>query len=184
MRLSLGRLAPIRELWPIFLVAIGVALLSTLAGSVFDHVHQVDAEEFTAAETTATPSVRGTQVLAFADWGVQLTTPLAPELPTLKYTTRPGNTVGISSADLAALSATCHASQNALGVLMRAPLGTFTSSKHGGSIQYFIGTIGPYEYTYTLPQTSCSDTEAGHTIVNRETSAIIASLDSLAAVSR
>ena len=184
MRTFLGRLAPVRELWPIFLVAVGVALMSTLAGSVLDHVHQIDAEGLTAAETAATPGTGGTQVLLFSNWGVQLTAPLAPDVPTLKYTTRSGNTIGVSSADLAALGSTCHASQNALGVFKRAPLGTYDSSRHGGPIEYFITTIGQYEYTYTLPQTACTNTETGHVIVNRETSAIVSSLDTLAAIPR
>ena len=106
MRLFLGQFTRVRELGSIFLVAVGVALVSTLAGSVFDHVHQVDAEELTAATTTAIPTAGGNQVLSLKDWGLQLTMPLAAEMPAISYTTRPGDTVGLSSADLAPLGPT------------------------------------------------------------------------------
>jgi|SRR6185369_12033473 len=180
MRLSQGLLARTRELWPIFLVAVGVALASTLAGSVLDRVHRIDAEELTAAVATAVQGPDNTQVIDFKDWGVRLTAPLGADLSSVQYTTRSGDAVGVSSTTLAPLGANCLASRNALGVFRRAPLGSYASSKHGGSIEYFAGSVGQYEYTYQLPQNACTDTEAGHTVVNRETSALIQSLDSLA----
>src|SRR5476649_2166739 len=114
MRLFHGQFTRVRELGSIFLVAVGVALISTLAGSVVDHVHQVDAEELTGAETTALPAPGGNQVLDLKDWGLKLTTPLAAAMPALSYTTRAGDTVGLSSADLAKLGPDCIASRNAL----------------------------------------------------------------------
>ncbi len=181
MRVFKGHFAPVRELIPIFIVAVGVALASTLAGSVFDRIHRVDAEELTAAEKSATPGPDGTQVLTLADWGVQLSTPLASEMPILKYTTRSGDAVGLSSADLEPLGPNCIASRNALGVILRAPVGTYATSKHGGKIEYYMAAVGAYEYTFQMPQSACSDKEPGRSVINRETSVLIDNLSNLTA---
>jgi hypothetical protein len=181
MKLIHGRFTRVRELGSIFLVAVGVALASTLAGSVVDHVHQVDAEELTGAEATATAA--GTsQVLTLKDWGLTLTLPFGTELPAVTYTTRPGDTVGISSADLAPLGPDCIASRNGLGVLLRSPIGSYANARHGSTISYYITAIGNSEYSYEMPQSDCSDIAQVNPIINRETSIVIGSLPSLAPV--
>ena len=182
MSVSHGKFTHARELGSIFMVAVGVALASTLAGSVLDHVHQIDAEALTGAEATATPTGAGYQELALKDWGMQLTMPLGPDMPAMTYTTRPGNTVGVSTADLAPLGPDCIASRNGLGVLLRSPVGTYANGKHGSTIQYYIAQIGSYEYTYEMPQNDCTDSGSGTQIVNRETSILIGSLPTLAPV--
>lgn len=173
--------ARLRELWPIFFVAVAVAVFSTAAGSVFDHVHQVDAEELTAAEVTAVPAAGDTQVVSIADWGVSLTLPLAADLPAVRYTTRSGSSVGLSSLDLEQIGPACLASRSGLGSLVRLAAGDFASSVHGNPAMHFITTIGDHDYAYYSAQSTCTDDPAAGTIVNREESAIFAALDTLAA---
>ncbi len=182
MGLFQGHIARIREHWPIFLVAVGVVMVSTVAGSVFDRVHKINAEELAASATSAVPGPNNTQVVSIGPWGVQLTTPLAAEMPTLRYTNAPGESVGLSSKDLEALGDQCHATKNALGVLSRFPAGTYAKTQHSGTTEYFINKIGDYEFTYRIPTSACADTEAGRTIINTETSVIVESLESLSAI--
>jgi hypothetical protein len=173
--------ARLRELWPIFFVAVAVAVFSTAAGSVFDHVHQVDAEELTAAEVTATPTGEGMQTINVADWGVSLTLPLAQDMPAVRYTTRSGGSVGLSSIDLEKMGPACLASRSGLGSLVRLPGGNFADAVHGNPAMHFIATINNYDYVYYAAQNACTDQPGASTIVNREESAIFASLDTLAA---
>lgn len=182
MRSSMGRIARVRELWPALLIALTVALFSTLAGSIFDKVHNVDAEEIASGETAAAPGPDDTQLVTAADWGVRFTAPLAPELPTLKYTTRAGDTIGLSSADLEKQGPACIASRGGLGALLRFPAGGFAKTANGDPSKYFIAKINGYDYAYQKPQNACSDTKLGGEITNREVSIIFAALDSLVAV--
>ncbi len=175
------QIARIRTLVPVLVIAVAVTLFGTLAGSVFDHVHKVDAEELTAGETSATPGPDGSQAVIMADWGVQFTAPLAAELPTLKYTTRNGDAIGFSSADLEQHGAACIAGRNGLGALLRFPAGGFAKSVNADFPKIFVATINGYDYAYQKPQNACSDTTAGAEITNREVSIFIAALDSLAA---
>ena len=172
----------LRTLVPVFLIAVAVTLFGTVAGSVFDNVHKVDAEELTAGETSATAGPDGTQVVALADWGVQLTAPLATELPTLKYTTRTGNAVGFSAVDLEQHGSACIAGRGGLGVLLRFPAGDFAKTLNSDLSKIFISTINNYDYAYQKPQNACSDTAAGAEITNRETSILYSAFDSLSAI--
>jgi|GEM_PF-2001604 len=172
----------IRTLVPVFLIAVAVTLFGTLAGSVFDHVHKVDAEELTAGETAAVVGPAGTQVIIVADWGVQLTAPLAAELPTLKYTTRSGNAVGFSSADLEQHGSACIAGRGGLGTLLRFSAGEFAKTLNADLGKIFVSTVNGYDYAYQKPQNACSDTPAGAEITNREVSALFAAFDSLSAI--
>jgi hypothetical protein len=152
-----------------------------LAGSVFDHVHKIDAEEFMTGETSAAPDPAGTQSITVSDWGVQFTAPLAAKLPTLKYTTRNGDAIGFSSTDLEQHGTACIAGRNGLGSLLRFPTGGFAKSVNADFPKIFIATINGYDYADQKPQNACSDTTAGAEITNREVSIFIAALDSLAA---
>jgi hypothetical protein len=172
--------ARMRELWPIFLVAVAVAVFSTAAGSVFDHVHQVDAEELTAAEATAALGPDHTQVVSIPGWGVSLTLPLADELPAVRYTTRSGSSVGLSSVDLEQIGPACLAGRNGLGSLVRFAAGAFATAAHGNPGMHFISTIGNYDYAYYAAGNACTDIPAASSIVNREESVIFAALETLA----
>jgi hypothetical protein len=176
--------AGVHELLPIFFVAVAVALASTLVGSVLDHVHQVNAEELNTHTTTATDNTDGTQTLAVKDWDVQVALPLARELPLVNYAVHTGSSIGLSSADVQRLGLVCQASRNALGVLLRTPLGATIQTPQGGPATYFIATIGGYEYRYQMPQNACADQPGAQVLINRETSAILSALDALAPTSR
>lgn len=180
MKLSWSQFSRVRELGPIFLVAVSVAIFSTLAGSVFDNVHKVDAEELTGAETSAVPVDGGMQQLDLLQWGVTLNVPLAAELPTLRYTTRSGDSVGLSSVDLEAIGPACLASHGGLGNLVRFPAGSFAASTHGDPAEHFIATVDGHDYAYQTPLNACANTSAAGAIINREESAIFSTLDSLA----
>jgi len=174
--------ARLHELWPIFFVALAVAVFSTAAGSVFDHVHQVDAEELTAAEVTAAPAAADTQLVTIADWGVSLSLPLATDLPAVRYTTRSGSSVGLSSLDLEQIGPACLASRSGLGSLVRFGQGDYAASIHGNPAMHFIATIGDHDYAYYAAQNACTDDPAASVIVNREESVIFGALDTLAPI--
>jgi hypothetical protein len=161
-------------------IAVTVAFASTLAGSVLDRVHQVDAEALVASEAQAAVADGGTQRLEIKDWGVQLTLPLAAELPVVRYASQSKSSVGLSSADLAQMGPECRASRNALGSLVRLPGGTFGQTKRGSTIEYFVATVGGYDYAYQLPQGSCTDLAGAQPVVNREVAVIREALGTLA----
>jgi hypothetical protein len=171
----------IADLWPVFLVAVGVAFGWTLVGSVFDHVHQVDAEELGARSYAAAPGPGGTQVLTLPAWGVSLTLPLALEMPTLSYAPQSDVSAGLSTADLAQLGPACRPERNGLGALLRMPAGTYSATTQGQGQYSYIGTIGGYDYAYDAPIGNCSGTEAGNAITVREESILSGSLSSLSA---
>jgi len=171
----------VHELGPIFAVAVGVALVTTLVGSMLASFHQVAAEDLAVRSGAATAGPdASTQTLVLGDWNAQLNLPLTNEMPLVAYAEHSASSLGLSSADAAKLGPDCLASRNALGSVLRSPLGTYARSAHHGPIEYFIAAIGSYEYTYQMPQTACADTPLGQALVNRETSFIISSLDSLA----
>jgi hypothetical protein len=172
-----------RELWPVFIVAVGVALASTLAGSIFDHRHQVAAEDFGAASVAAVAGPDNTQIVKISDWSVQITLPLATELPLLRYAPHAGASVGFSSADLEPLGTACQAGHDALGTLIRASKGTTASvNGPGGVPRYFIAGVGDYDYVYQMPQNACTHNDTAQTLVNRETSIIREALDTITPV--
>lgn len=172
----------VRELAIASGVAIAVALASTLAGSVFDHIHQVDAEALTAQEKTAQPGPDSTQLLSVDDWGVNLKLPLVSELPLVSYTDHGGTSIGLSSADLAKLGAECKANRNALGSILRLNAGSYMEAATRGNWRArFINTIGQYDYVYVYPQTACTEKPEAVPVVNREVSIFTEAMDSLSA---
>lgn len=169
------------DLWPIFLVAVGVAFSSTLVGSVFDHVHQVDAEELGARSYAAAPGPGGTQVLTIPAWGVSLPLPLALEMPALSYASQSSVSVGLSTTDLTQLGPACRPERNGLGALLRLPAGSYSATTQGQGRYSYIATIGQYDYAYEAPIGNCSGTEVGNAITVREQSILTAALSSLSA---
>lgn len=161
------------------MVSLAVAFFSTAAGSVFDHVHQVDAEELTGAEVTAAAAVGGRQVVAIPDWGVHLTLPLAADMPAVRYTTRTGSSVGLSSVSLEQLGSACLASHSGLGSLVRLGAGEFDREMQGNSSMHFIGTIAGYDYAYFAPQNGCSDSPEASNMINVQESVIFGGLETL-----
>jgi hypothetical protein len=172
-----------RSLGPIFLVAIGVAFASTLAGSIFDHAHQVDAEEISGArEYPASPGPNGTQVLGVTTWNVRLTLPLAHEMPMLSYYPQSTGSMGLTSADLSALSPACSAAHNGLGSLVRFQAGSYIDAIHNNGTYSYIATIGGYDYAYLAPQGDCAAAPGAGATINREEAILLGSIDSLSAL--
>ena len=182
MKFSWRHFPNMRDLGISFLVAVSVAAFSTLAGSVFDHVHKVDAEELSGITVDAKPVADAQQRLTLASWGVTLTLPLAAELPLVRYTTGSGSSVGLSSQDLEKIGSACSASHAGLGNLVRLPAGSFTAAVHGDPSMHFIATITDHDYVYKSPLNNCSSSAVTSAIVNREESAILNALDSLAPI--
>jgi hypothetical protein len=180
MRVHDRVLSEVRELWPVLVVALAVVAASTLGSSLLDHARPADAEGQAASETTAAPTAAGTQILAIVGWGVQATLPLAAELPTVSYAPHASASIGLSAADVAKYGPACQAGRNALGAILRLPQGTFASYPHTATIQYFITTIGSYDYIYQLPQNACANNPAAQPVINREISIIHDALASLA----
>jgi hypothetical protein len=170
----------LRELWPVFVIAVAVTILGTLSGSLFDKIHKVDAEEISTTTVGAKDAGDGTQVIDISAWGVRMSAPIAAELPTLRYTTGSGDSVGLSSADLEKLSPACSAGRSGLGTLVRLSAGSFQKSAHGDPTLHFIGTINGHDYAYQSPINACADTPSASDIINRETSIIFSSLETLA----
>ena len=183
MKFSMRHFAGIRELGPSFLVAVSVAIFSTLAGSVLDHVHKVDAEELSGVVINAKPIEGAQQRLDFTSWGVTLNLPLAAELPTVRYTTGSGDSIGLSSQDLEKLGPACIASHAGLGNIVRLPAGTFTSAVHSDPSMHFVSTINGHDYVYKTPLSACAATSAASAIINREESAVLNAMDSLSPLS-
>jgi hypothetical protein len=163
----------LRELRPIFYVAVGVTIVGTVTGSVLDHQHQVAAEALVNKEVVAVPSNGGQQTLAFKEWGVQVSLPLAVEMPLLRYAGGSNQSIGLSSANLVKFGSQCSASNNALGTLLRYPAGTYSTSVKPSWGANSVGTVGAYDYVYLFPQNSCVDNEAARVIVNTEESVLL-----------
>lgn len=169
------------NLAPIFLVAVAVALGTTLASSAFTQVRQVDAEDINVAEAAASPAAAGTQMLTIQPWDVEITLPLvAGQSSLISYANQAGASVGLTSAELEKLGSGCTASHSALGSIIRYSHGHYSAGT--GAINYFIGTVGDYDYSYRLPSGLCSNDPAAGSIINRETSVLNANLNSLAPV--
>jgi hypothetical protein len=173
-----------RELWPVLGVALMVALASTFAGAWFDHFHQVNADNSSVKLTTAVPGPGGSQTMAIGDWGVQLVLPLAAEMPAVSFSGPAADSIGLSSDDVSKLGTACRADNNALGALLRLPAGTYEASAHDGAVDYFIATIGGYEYIYRLAATACLDQPGAGSLVNRETSVLREAVSTLAPISK
>jgi hypothetical protein len=168
-----------KEYIPILLVALGVALVTTLVAAFINSVHQVGADEMVAQEHVATPGPDGMQTLGVVDWGVRLTVPLAPEMPAMKYAKQSDSSIGLSTEDLEKFGPACRASRNALGALMRVPAGTLGSYSDKSANVQFVQTIGQYDYGYVVPGGDCTGAGTAQ-IVNRERSILIEALVSLA----
>jgi len=172
----------VRDLSAAAAVAVVVALASTMAGSVLDHIHQVDAETVAATEKPAKAGPDGMQTLNVADWGVSLTVPLAAEMPLLTYTDHGGTSIGLSAADLTKVSTACTSSKNALGSIVQLAAGSYIEAATRGNWHArFINTINSHDYVYLYPQTACTEKAEAVPIVNREVSIITEAMDSLAA---
>ncbi|HEY6736430.1 MAG TPA: hypothetical protein VI322_01810 [Candidatus Saccharimonadia bacterium] len=172
-------LGGVRGLVPVFGVAVAVALLGTVTGYVWDHVHKVVAEEQVSHGTPATDLHNGSQLLAINGWGVQAALPLAAELPLVSYAMQSADVVGLSAADLAKLGAACQAGNNALGTITRYPAGTYVPSGKVTLGANVVATVGQYDFVYQFPQNDCADQNAGMTIINRETPIILEALGSM-----
>ena len=168
-----------RELVPSLVVAVGVALVSTLAGAILDHVHQVDAEALVQQEISATPAANHQQTLTIKDWGVQVNLPLASEMPLLKYAPQGKASVGLSSAGLEAYGIACSAGRNALGTLIRYPKGAFSSTPQSDTVQYFVAHVGDYDYAYQIPRTACAQAVGDRPLINEQTSVLREALGGL-----
>jgi hypothetical protein len=174
-----GALQRLSDFWAVFLVAVAVVVASTLAGAWLDHLHQVNAEDMTTKTSSAVPGPNGYQTLTISEWGVQLELPLADELPTVSYGSQGGSSIGLSSADVEKLGPACAAGRNALGAVVRMPRGSFAAPFAEGTLNYFIATIGEYDYAYQISPTACIDQPGENGTVNRETSIIREAVGSL-----
>lgn len=161
------------QLWPVALVAIGVVAVGAFLSPAVGHTPSVQAEELRAKEISSIPG-QGTQELSILAWGGHLTLPLGQEVSLLRTVAVSPDEVRLGSAALSAFKADCAAAYGPLGTLKRAPIGTYRAQS---AAQYYIAAHGVYEYTYERPRTSCTNTEAGHAIVNREAAAIIHGLE-------
>lgn len=179
MRLASKSLAGVRNIGPLLFVAVAVVLAGTVTGAYFDHVHKVAADEVSIAAVQAVAS-GNVQTLTIGQWGVQVAVPFAAEMPLLSYANESAQSVGLSSADLEKLGPQCGASKNALGALTRNAAGSYGSTVKADAGSNLVATIGEYEYVYKFPQGSCSDTEAGRIIINREESVLLEALSTLA----
>jgi hypothetical protein len=156
-------------------------MVTTLAGAFLDRVHQVDAEEISGQRVYAASSIaNGNQVLTLAPWGVKLTVPLAKEMPTLSYAVQSGaSSLGLSTADLAALGPDCTAARNGLGSLARMPAGTYTDTSGRNAAYNYITTLGAYDYAYIAPSGNCAALPGASFLLNREESILYGSLSTL-----
>jgi hypothetical protein len=157
----------VRELGVIGAVAGMVTLSATLAGSVFDHVHQVDAEALRSNDVTAVAQGEQ-QLVAIPDWGVQLTLPLSPGLSLMRYAAQSPMSVGLSTADLAALGEDCRAGRDGLGALLRLPAGSYATYAGRDVSMHFIAQVGGYDFAYQTPHNACSSLPGASEIINRE----------------
>ncbi|HEX3081979.1 MAG TPA: hypothetical protein VHQ86_01885, partial [Candidatus Saccharimonadia bacterium] len=123
----------------VFVVAVSVTLVFTVAASVFEQFHQVAAEELRGKEETAVPGAGQTQVLTLKEWGVTLSVPMGPGLPAVKYVSEGPDSYGLSSADVEKAGSACSAAQNAIGTIVRVPAGTWGSRP--GQVELALGTV-------------------------------------------
>jgi hypothetical protein len=163
----------------IFLVAVGVAVVSTLGIAFLQGANQVGAEEVEVQETAAVPGPDGMQTLVIKDWGVRVEVPLADAMPAVKYARQSDSSVGISSADLEKAGPECRAGRNGLGAIIRVPAGTFAAFSEKTTNVQFIKTVGQYDYGYGAPGGTCVSLNTGQ-IINRERSVLTEALSSLA----
>ncbi len=179
----------IRELGPVFLVTLAVVVVATLAGAAISRRSPIDAEQVSAPaiQATAGPldaSGQPTQIVAIPSWGVAATLPLATDLPLVSYVNHGDVSLGLATTDLAALGPACTAARDALGLLSRVSHGASPLPIPKGAISYVLTTIDGYDYRYQTAQTACTNTEAGHALVNRQTSILREALSSLAPLAR
>jgi hypothetical protein len=153
----------------IFLVAVGVAVVSTLGIAFLQGANQVGAEEVEVQETAAVPGPDGMQTLVIKDWGVRVEVPLADAMPAVKYARQSDSSVGPE----------CRAGRNGLGASIRVPAGTFAAFSEKTTNVQFIKTVGQYDYGYGAPTGTCVSLNTGQ-IINRERSVLTEALSSLA----
>jgi hypothetical protein len=171
-----------RGMMPVLGIAVAVVVMGTLTGYAWDRVHQATADESISKGVQAKAGPNGTQILQISEWGVTATFPLASEFPLLSYAVQPGgNTVGLSSVDLAKVGPACRPGGNALGTLVRYPTGSYGTSVQAMAGSNVISTVGSYDYIYAFPQNTCADHTEAMTIINRETPVVLEGLGSLVA---
>lgn len=174
-------LGGVRGLMPVFWVAVAVTLAGTVTGSVIDRVHRVNAEQ-QAAKAVKAEAQGDKQVLKISQWGVQAVLPLAAEMSLLSFDSESPDAVGLTSADLAKLGVNCLANHNALGSILRYPAGSYGTTIKVTVGSNMVATVGGYDFVYQFPSNSCTDTNAGMSIVNREMPVVLDSLGTLAPV--
>lgn len=182
MELLYKVLRPVRELGPVFLVAVAVVAVGTVSAAVFNYAQKAGAEEQPTREVAAVPASDGRQqVLMVKEWGVTLTVPLAAEMPLMSYASQSAVSVGLSTADLKAYGKECSAARGGLGSLVRIPAGTFGEYSKGDVSKQFVKTLGGYDYLYLAPEKVCVDSYAVSMIMNREKSVLYEALSTLTA---
>lgn len=149
----------VKDLGAVTLVSVGVAVVFTVAASVFDQFHQVAAEDVGGNEVAAVVGSDHTQVLKVDQWGITLTLPLGSDMSTIKYATQGPDSIGLTSEGVEKIDSVCTAEANAVGVVVREPAGAHSSNSPVQG-QASLGTIGNYEYTYERPDSACEATQA------------------------
>lgn len=148
----------VREMLAVLPVALGAAVVFTLAAAVFSQFHQVAAEDLNVHEASAVAAASNTQKITIADWGVQLVLPLGPGMPLMKYAVQGPDSVGLASTAVESYGSACSASHNGVGALVRVPQGGWANDRVG----YLLGTIGGFDYVFEMPQTACGDIGNAH----------------------
>jgi len=162
---SLRLPAEIKDLSMIAVVSVGVVLAFTASASVFDQFHQVAAEDLRGAEVTAVAGAGQTQQLNFSDWGVVIDLPLGGGMPMVKYEAEGPDAMGLSSVAAEKYGAVCSAGQNALGVVVREPVGA-NKGLSQLPMATSLGTVNGFSYAFEMPATPCTDTGAGSFIAD------------------
>ena len=148
-------LLKVRSLGSVLALSLGVALVFTVAASVFDQFHGVAAEDLYAREASAVAAGDQTQRVDIKDWGVQLSLPLGTDAPLLRYAVEGTDSVGLSTVDLEKYGPKCSAGRNAAGVLVKLTTGS-DSAKLAWLRGHLMGSFGGYDYVYEKPTSSCA----------------------------
>ncbi|HEY2003919.1 MAG TPA: hypothetical protein VGH44_02280 [Candidatus Saccharimonadia bacterium] len=148
-------LAAVQSLGSALALSLGVALVFTVAASVFDQFHQVAAEELNAREASAMVVGNAMQRVDIKDWGVQLSLPLGTGSSLLEYAVEGSDSIGLSTAALEHYGSKCSAGQNAAGALVRLATGS-AGAKLAERQGILKGSFGGYDYVYETPASACA----------------------------
>lgn len=162
----------VRDLVPVLIVAIGVALAFTVAAAAYTRFHQVAAEDVAMPVVSAAQAGNGTQVLTLKDWNVELRLPLGADMPLVTSAGMNTDSVGLSSGPLAGLDRKCSAQANALGSILRLPAGSFAHYPSGGQTKVFLANVAGSDYVYQLPSGTCAAGEVAASMVTQAEAAI------------